>query len=203
MNFDWNNEQLTFRQAVRDFLAAHLPKDWESLAHGPGSESQAAFAKKFCAQLAQAGLLVPHWPQRWGGRDADPWTAFILAEEMWAAGEPRGGQYMNVNWIGPTLMRYGSQDQQARYIPPMARGETIWCQGFSEPEAGSDLASLRTRAERTDRAIASAVRRSGPRMQGTPTRASCWLERLPDAMASPFSCFPCRRPASSCGRFPV
>ena len=67
---------------------------------------------------------------------------------MWAAGEPRGGQYMNVNWIGPTLMRYGTEEQQARYIPPMARGETLWCQGFSEPESGSDLASLRTRAER-------------------------------------------------------
>jgi alkylation response protein AidB-like acyl-CoA dehydrogenase len=54
---------------------------------------------------------------------------------------------MNVNWIGPTLMRYGTGQQQARYIPPMARGETLWCQGFSEPEAGSDLASLRTRAD--------------------------------------------------------
>jgi alkylation response protein AidB-like acyl-CoA dehydrogenase len=92
-------------------------------------------------------LLVPHWPARWGGRDADPWTAFILAEEMWAAGEPRGGQYMNVNWIGPTLMRYGTEQQQEQYIPPMAQGQTLWCQGFSEPEAGSDLAALRTRAE--------------------------------------------------------
>jgi alkylation response protein AidB-like acyl-CoA dehydrogenase len=98
--------------------------------------------------LAEFGLLVPHWPKRWGGEDADPWTAFILAEEMWAAGEPRGGQYMNVNWIGPTLMRFGSEQQQQTYIPPMARGSTIWCQGFSEPEAGSDLASLRTRAEK-------------------------------------------------------
>jgi alkylation response protein AidB-like acyl-CoA dehydrogenase len=148
MDFDWDPQQQAFRASVRAFLAEHLPGDWESLAHGPGSESQSAFSKKFCAQLAAAGLLVPHWPGRWGGRDADPWTAFILAEEMWEAGEPRGGQYMNVNWIGPTLMRYGSEEQQARYIPPMARGETIWCQGFSEPEAGSDLASLRTRAEK-------------------------------------------------------
>ncbi len=148
MNFDWDVEQQTFRCAVRAFLAANLPRDWESLAHGPGSESQSAFSKKFCAELARAGLLVPHWPKRWGGRDADPWTAFILAEEMWEAGEPRGGQYMNVNWIGPTLMRFGAAEQQERYIPPMARGETIWCQGFSEPEAGSDLASLRTRAEK-------------------------------------------------------
>jgi alkylation response protein AidB-like acyl-CoA dehydrogenase len=148
MDFEWNSEQQTFRATVRDFLAAHLPPDWESLAHGPASVAQAAFSKTFCAQLAQAGLLVPHWPASWGGRDAGPWIAFILAEEMWAAGEPRGGQYMNVNWIGPTLMRYGTKEQQSRYIPPMAQGQTIWCQGFSEPEAGSDLASLRTRAEK-------------------------------------------------------
>lgn len=146
MDFNWDVEQQAFRSTVRGFLAANLPADWESLAHGPGSEMQSTFSKRFCGELAKAGLLVPHWPKRWGGRDADPWTSFILAEEMWEAGEPRGGQYMNVNWIGPTLMRFGSEQQQARYIPPMARGETIWCQGFSEPEAGSDLASLRTRA---------------------------------------------------------
>lgn len=148
MDFAWNKEQKAFRATVREFLAAHLPKDWESLAHGPASEAQSVFSKRFCAQLAAAGLLVPHWPKRWGGSDADPWTAFILAEEMWEAGEPRGGQYMNVNWIGPTLMHFGSPEQQERYIPAMARGETLWCQGFSEPEAGSDLASLRTRAEK-------------------------------------------------------
>lgn len=148
MNFAWNEEQQQFRAQVRAFLATHLPDGWEEIAHGPGSSAQTVFSKQFCAQLAAAGLLVPHWPARWGGRDADPWTAFILAEEMWAAGEPRGGQYMNVNWIGPTLMRYGSEAQQAHYIPPMAAGVTLWCQGFSEPESGSDLASLRTSAQR-------------------------------------------------------
>jgi alkylation response protein AidB-like acyl-CoA dehydrogenase len=149
MEFSWNSEQQSFRATVRSFLAANLPADWESIAHGPGSQSQSVFSKQFCAKLAQAGLLVPHWPKRWGGREADAWTSFILAEEMWEAGEPRGGQYMNVNWIGPTLMRFGTEAQQERYIPPIARGETIWCQGFSEPEAGSDLASLRTRAEKS------------------------------------------------------
>ena len=149
MDFAWNDEQRAFRATVRSFLAAHLPSDWETIAHGPGSHSQSAFSKQFCAKLAAAGLMVPHWPKRWGGREADAWTAFILAEEMWEAGEPRGGQYMNVNWIGPTLMRFGSPAQQEQYIPSMARGQTIWCQGFSEPEAGSDLASLRTRAEKT------------------------------------------------------
>ena len=148
MDFAWDQEQAAFRSTVRNFLDVNLPADWESLAHGPGSEAQTKFSKEFCAKLAKAGLLVPHWPARWGGRDADPWTSFILAEEMWAAGEPRGGQYMNVNWIGPTLMKFGTMEQQDRYIPPMARGEALWCQGFSEPEAGSDLASLRTRAEK-------------------------------------------------------
>ena len=148
MEFVWDNDQRTFRRTVREFLAAHLPNEWETLAHGPATEWQSEFSKRFCADLAAAGLLVPHWPAQWGGRDADAWMAFILAEEMWAAGEPRGGQYMNVNWIGPTIMRFGTAEQQARYIPPMARGVTLWCQGFSEPESGSDLASLRTRAER-------------------------------------------------------
>ena len=148
MDFSWSEAQIAFRAQVRSFLADNLPANWEHLAHGPGSPEQTRFSKEFCGKLAQAGLLVPHWPARWGGRDADPWTAFILAEEMWAVGEPRGGQYMNVNWIGPTLMRFGSPEQQERYVPRMARGETLWCQGFSEPEAGSDLASLRTRAER-------------------------------------------------------
>jgi alkylation response protein AidB-like acyl-CoA dehydrogenase len=148
MDFAWDEEQAAFRSTVRAFLADNLPPDWETLAHGPASEEQTTFSKVFCAKLSKAGLLIPHWPARWGGRDADPWTSFILAEEMWAVGEPRGGQYMNVNWIGPTLMRFGSDAQKDRYIPPMARGQTLWCQGFSEPEAGSDLASLRTRAEK-------------------------------------------------------
>ena len=90
MDFDWNTEQQDFRSTGRAFLEASLPANWEELAHGPGSEAQTLFSKEFCGALAKAGLLVPHWPARWGGRDADPWIAFILAEEMWAAGEPRG-----------------------------------------------------------------------------------------------------------------
>lgn len=147
MNFEWTDEQRAFRQRIRDFLAQHLPADWEELSHhGPGSEEQTRFSRELCGKLADAGLLIPHWSPEWGGQGLDPWHQTILAEEMWAAGEPRGAQYMNVNWIGPTLMRYGSAEQQERYLPPIARGDAIWCQGFSEPDAGSDLASLRTKA---------------------------------------------------------
>ena len=62
--------------------------------------------------------------------------------------EPRGAQYMGVNWVGPIIMRHGTESQQRQHLPAIARGEVIWCQGFSEPEAGSDLASLRTAARR-------------------------------------------------------
>jgi alkylation response protein AidB-like acyl-CoA dehydrogenase len=67
---------------------------------------------------------------------------------MWAHHEPRGAQYMGVNWVGPIIMRHGSEEQRRQHLPAIARGEVIWCQGFSEPEAGSDLASLRTAARR-------------------------------------------------------
>jgi alkylation response protein AidB-like acyl-CoA dehydrogenase len=149
MDFDWTEEDRAFRARVRDFLARELPADWDEISrHGPGSAEQTAFSLEFCPKLAEAGLLVPHWPADWGGADRPTWEHFILGEEMWAAGEPRGAQYMNVNWIGPTLMRFGTEEQKRRYVPQMAAGKAIWCQGFSEPNAGSDLASLRTRAER-------------------------------------------------------
>jgi alkylation response protein AidB-like acyl-CoA dehydrogenase len=148
MEFGWSADQQAFRARVVDFLATNLPKDWTRLCrHGPGSRELTDFTMEFCPKLAKAQLLVPHWPVDFGGLGAEPWMHFILGEEMWAIGEPRGGQYMNVNWIGPTLMKYGTSAQQQRYLPEMAAGEVLWCQGFSEPNAGSDLASLRTRAE--------------------------------------------------------
>jgi alkylation response protein AidB-like acyl-CoA dehydrogenase len=149
MDFDWTEEDRAYRARIRDFLARELPSNWDGISrHGPGSREQTEFSLSFCPKLAEAGLLVPHWPKEWGGGGHSTWEHFILGEEMWAAGEPRGAQYMNVNWIGPTIMRFGSEAQRQRYIPEMAGGTAIWCQGFSEPNAGSDLASIRTLAER-------------------------------------------------------
>lgn len=149
MNFTWTDEDKSFRDRVRDFLRRELPSDWNAISrHGPGSKEQTEFSLEFCQKLAREGLLVPHWPREWGGADRPTWEHLILGEEMWAAGEPRGPQYMNVNWIGPTLIRHGSAEQKQRYIPEIAAGKAIWCQGFSEPNAGSDLARLRTRAVR-------------------------------------------------------
>ena len=147
MEFDWSERDAAHRENVRNFLDEALPADWEEISQGgPGSDAQATYSKRFCRELADRGWLTPHWPQEFGGQDASAWWHSILGEELWAIGEPRGPQYMNVNWIGPAIMRYGSESQQALHLPPIAAGQVLWCQGFSEPDAGSDLAALRTRA---------------------------------------------------------
>ena len=149
MEFDWSPEDAAFREELRAFLARELPADWASLSKdGPGSDAQLDFSRAFCAKLAAAGWLTQHWPAAYGGRDASPWRHAVLGEEMWAHGEPRGSQYMNVNWIGPALMKYGSEAQKAFHLPRISSGSVLWCQGFSEPNAGSDLAALKTRADR-------------------------------------------------------
>jgi alkylation response protein AidB-like acyl-CoA dehydrogenase len=150
MEFGWTPEQNAYRARVRTALDELLPDDWDEryVPESYASDLQVEFSRDFCAKLAERGLLVPHWPVEYGGRDAEDWEHFILGEEMKAAGEPRGAQYMNVNWIGPTLMRYGTDAQKAQHVTAIAGGRTIWCQGFSEPNAGTDLAALRTRAER-------------------------------------------------------
>ena len=103
---------------------------------------------EFCRGLAERGLLVPAWPSRYGGRDISAWAQVVLSEEMRGVAEPRGPQYMNVNWIGPAIMELGTEEQKQAYTGPIAAGEAMWCQGFSEPDAGSDLSALRTAAVR-------------------------------------------------------
>ncbi len=149
MEFEWSREDALHRDEVRAFLVETLPEDWEEISkHGPGSDTQAAFSKTFCAAMSDRGWLTQHWPAEYGGRDATPWCHSIVGEEMWAIGEPRGAQYMNVNWIGPAIMRFGSDEQKALHLPRISRGDVLWCQGLSEPEAGSDLAALRCLAIR-------------------------------------------------------
>jgi alkylation response protein AidB-like acyl-CoA dehydrogenase len=149
LDFAWSEEDEAFRRELRGFLAETLPSDWDAIAKdGPGSDAQAAFAREFCPKLAEKGWLTQSWPREYGGRDATPWRHAVLGEEMWRCGEPRSSQYMNVNWVGPTIMQYGSEEQKAFHLPRISAGRVFWCQGFSEPEAGSDLAALRTLAIR-------------------------------------------------------
>ncbi|WP_157220690.1 acyl-CoA dehydrogenase family protein [Flavisphingomonas formosensis] len=150
MEFGWAPEQEQYRERVKAALDELLPADWDEtyVPESYASDLQVHFSREFCAKLAERGLLVPHWPREYGGNESPDWEHFILGEEMKGAGEPRGPQYMNVNWIGPTLMAYGSEAQKDQHVKGIASGKVIWCQGFSEPNAGTDLAALRTRAER-------------------------------------------------------
>jgi alkylation response protein AidB-like acyl-CoA dehydrogenase len=149
VEFAWSEDDARFRRELGDFLDEQLPDDWEELAKdGPGSETQADFSRGFARALAERGWLTPHWPAEYGGADASAWQHVVLSEELWSRGEPRGPQYMNVNWIGPAIMRFGSEEQKRVHLPKIAAGEVFWCQGFSEPEAGSDLVALRTAARR-------------------------------------------------------
>ncbi len=148
MDFGWSDEDLQFRQDLRAFAASELEGVWSGPSRQLGSPENVAHSKRFCHELARRGWLTPHWPTEHGGREMTPWQHIVLGEELWSIGEPRGPQYMNVNWIGPSIMAHGTPEQKRMHLPPIARGEVIWCQGFSEPDAGSDLSALRTRADR-------------------------------------------------------
>jgi alkylation response protein AidB-like acyl-CoA dehydrogenase len=146
VDFDMGENATRLRSTLRDLIKTHVPDDF--LGAFTDDPADLEVAQRFCRTLAEQGLLCMSWPSEFGGRDASVWEQTAVREEMWAHHEPRGAQYMGVNWVGPTIMRHGSEEQRRQHLPLIARGEVIWCQGFSEPEAGSDLASLRTTARR-------------------------------------------------------
>jgi alkylation response protein AidB-like acyl-CoA dehydrogenase len=146
MDYDQGPQVAALRTELRRLVAEHVPPDY--LGAFTDDPADLEVAQQFCRLLADQGLLCMAWPEEFGGRGASPWEQTAVREEMWAHHEPRGAQYMGVNWVGPAIMRHGSAEQQQAHLPPIARGEVIWCQGFSEPDAGSDLASLQTAAVR-------------------------------------------------------
>ena len=148
LDFDLGDDVAALRTELRALVDQHVPVDF--LGACTDDPADLATAQAFCRTLAADGQLCPAWPSEYGGRDASPWEQTAVREEMWAAHEPRGAQYMGVNWVGPTIMRHGTPEQRAQHLPAIASGEVIWCQGFSEPDAGSDLASLTTSARREE-----------------------------------------------------
>ncbi len=146
MDFTMGEAATRLRGELRRLIAEEVPADY--LGAFTDDPADLAVAQRFCRVLAEQGLLCAAWPAEFGGRGASVWEQTVVREEMWAHHEPRGAQYMGVNWVGPTIMRHGTAEQQREHLPPIARGAAIWCQGFSEPDSGSDLASLRTTARR-------------------------------------------------------
>ncbi|MGE0388301.1 MAG: acyl-CoA dehydrogenase family protein [Gammaproteobacteria bacterium] len=144
MEFDWTEDQQAFRKELATTLEAFVEPGFDFWDLSEKEAAQRSLGT--CPRLAGQGWLTPAWPKEYGGRAATPWEQLIVAEEMITHGEPRAGQYMNVNFIGPMIMLYGTEAQKAYHLKRISAGSVIWCQGFSEPNAGSDLASLRTRA---------------------------------------------------------
>lgn len=134
----------SFRADVRDFLDEVLPSEQRFATHRLEMMTQAS-ARNWQATLAARGWSVPHWPVQYGGADWSAEQHQIFTEECVAAGAPLASGFGN-NMIGPIIIARGSEEQKAKHLPPIVHGERLWCQGYSEPGAGSDLAALRTRA---------------------------------------------------------
>ncbi|MGE4370221.1 MAG: acyl-CoA dehydrogenase family protein [Burkholderiaceae bacterium] len=135
-----------FRQDIRDFVTTHLPEDIRRTTRNGQQPSREQYLR-WHAVLAQAGLLVPHWPPEWGGKGWSVPEQLAFEEEMALADAPELNS-VTFDMLGPVLVRYGSDTQKQRFLPEIAAGGQWWCQGYSEPNAGSDLASLATQARR-------------------------------------------------------
>ena len=138
-----------FRDEVRKVLAEELPEGWSGPGAIPDAEATTAFVKQWRATLHRRGLLGVAWPVEYGGRGLSKLHQVVLVEELTKAGVPFGEQPADstgVKMLGNTLLQYGTAEQKAAILPGLLSGEQRWCQGFSEPGAGSDLASARTKA---------------------------------------------------------
>jgi alkylation response protein AidB-like acyl-CoA dehydrogenase len=137
-----------FRDEVRAWCAANVPPGWRREQAGASPAQFATFHRRWAARLRDGGYFAPHWPREWGGSGFTLLQQVVLAEELARADAPRNALYQVALYnAGPSILHAGSPEQKARFLPPIVEG-TVWCQGFSEPNAGSDLAALETRAER-------------------------------------------------------
>ncbi|MCR1781287.1 acyl-CoA dehydrogenase family protein [Nocardioides carbamazepini] len=146
MRMRLSNDEALFRQEIRQFFSTQIPEDiQERSAAGETREPDDIAAVQRI--LNEHGYAVPSWPTAWGGRDWSPVQEHVFLDEMHLAHVPEPLTF-NVDMIGPVLCEFGTDEQKARFLPGTANLDIWWCQGFSEPDAGSDLASLRTSAVR-------------------------------------------------------
>jgi alkylation response protein AidB-like acyl-CoA dehydrogenase len=142
MDLTFNEQELAFRDELRTWLGAN----------GPGPEPEGdedmhyAWRRNFQRELAGGGWAAVHWPVEYGGRGATLMESAIFFEELGRSGSPLPANVLGLLLAGPTIMTWGTPEQKERHLTPILTAEEIWCQGFSEPDAGSDLASLKTRA---------------------------------------------------------
>jgi alkylation response protein AidB-like acyl-CoA dehydrogenase len=149
MDLSFPPQAEAFRAEVRAFLAEHLPKDWKGLGALDRVEAK-EFTNRWRRTLAEHGMIGITWPKDYGGQGRPKLDQVVLAEEFARAGVPiyRVPDTTSVKMLGNTLVNWGTEDQKRRHLPPLIAGDTTWVQGYSEPESGSDLASIHLRAIR-------------------------------------------------------
>src|SRR5215210_3838821 len=141
MDLTYSEAETAFRDELRAWLDANDPVS------EPDDETAGyAWRRDWQRQLHEGGWAAVHWPKEYGGRGATLIEQAIFYEEMVLAKAPRMANILGLAMGGPVVITHGTEEQKQRYLEPIMSGEEIWCQGFSEPEAGSDLASLKTRA---------------------------------------------------------
>ena len=149
MQLKFTSEDELFRQEVADWLADNLSGEFAQIKHrgGPGDEHVFVEERKAWEQrLAEGGWTCIGWPEAWGGKSATIEQQVIFNEEYARAGGPGRVGHIGETLTGPTLLAFGSEEQKRRYLPGIRSGKELWCQGYSEPSAGSDLANVRTKA---------------------------------------------------------
>ena len=149
MDFAFSAENLRFRDELRRWLSTALPAGWgESVFEPEDEDARARFRLDWEHKLYKGGWSGINWPKKYGGRGATLIEQGIFAEEMARVRAPEGLNIIGRNLVSTTLIHHGTEQQRERYLPKILSGDEVWCQGFSEPNAGSDLASIRCRAER-------------------------------------------------------
>jgi alkylation response protein AidB-like acyl-CoA dehydrogenase len=145
MDFRFSPEDEEFRQELRCWLQENVPPDWEGVFLEEDDEAWRT-GQAFVTKLAAKGWVAPAWPKKYGGMEASPSMQLVYNEEMGYHRAPIGSIVQAVGYIGPAILFFGTPEQKRQHLPPISACDVVWCQGFSEPEAGSDLASLSTRA---------------------------------------------------------
>lgn len=148
MDFKFSPQEEEFRQEFRSWLANNIPRDWrdDGELHDPDSKAEFERRRAWHRQLYEGGWMCIHWPKEYGGRGASLIEQVIYHEELDRAKAPPTVNFQGIARVGPTLMQWGTQAQKQRFIPKIPPAEEIWCQGLSEPNHGSDLAAVETRA---------------------------------------------------------
>jgi alkylation response protein AidB-like acyl-CoA dehydrogenase len=147
MDLAYPPEAEEFRGVIRDWLSENLPDGWGQPGFSMTPEERTAFNQEWTAKLFAGGWICASWPAEYGGKGLSLLQQVVLNEEFARAGAPLRADFFGDTLVGPTLLQWGTEEQKQRFIPGILKGEIAWCQGFSEPDAGSDLAGLKTKAE--------------------------------------------------------